>query len=197
MTRSARLAIFGLVAKLLAASCAFGHSTDFILVKVVPRNGLVEVELTADYGGNPMFASEAEAQSVLTQVLEVRTDGKSQKLTALAPLRFEERTQFDPTAPIPLDAPGDEASRRQLLTAVWSWKSPANALSFTMPEDAGQSVILWTPPEEPGKQPKWVFILPGESSPEIKIPHRSYFPWAISLGVGFIGTIAVIRTRPR
>lgn len=194
MNLAVRLAIVGLTAKALAASCALGHSTDFILVKVVPGNGRVEVELTADYGGNPMFANKAEAQSVLSHVLDVRAEGQSHQLGELAPLRFEDRTQFDPTTPIPVDAPG-EASPRQLLTAVWSWKQAAGELAFTMPEDTGQTVILWTPPEAPGKPPKWVFLLSGESSPGIKIPHRSYFAWAISAGVCFVGVVAAIRAR--
>ncbi len=191
-----RIAALGLAATLCAAHCAHGHTTDFILVKVVPGNDRVEVELTADYGGNPMFSNRAEAQSVLTKVLEVQVQGQSHPLGELAPLRFEDRTQFDPTAPIPLDAPG-EASRRELLTAVWSWKSSANELFFKMPEDAGQSVILWTPPDAPGKEPKWAFILPGESSPRITLPHRSDFAWAVSLGVGFVGAVVALGARPR
>lgn len=195
MTLGFRAAALGLAATLCTAPFALGHTTDFILVKVIPGSDRVDVELTADYGGNPMFPSRAEAQAVLEKVLEVEAGGADLKMKELAPFRFEERAQFDPTAPIPLDAPGEE-SRRQLLTAVWSWKSPARELSFKMPEDAGQSVILWTPPDAPGRESKWAFVLPGESSPRVKIPHRSWLAWGVSLGVGSVGIAVAFGTRP-
>ncbi|MEI9893744.1 MAG: hypothetical protein WDN28_07545 [Chthoniobacter sp.] len=166
---------------------ARAHSTDFILVKVTPHDGRIEVELTADYGGNPMFSSEADAHSVLTKVLRVEARGQTRELVALAPLRFERRKQFDPTAPIPLD-PAGSAEGHQLLCASWSWKCGAETVTFEMPEDAGQSVILWTPPQAPDQQARWVFLLPGEHSPAIHIPARSMPSWlGASLAVGFVG----------
>jgi hypothetical protein len=144
----------------------------------------VEVELTADYGGNPMFADEAEARTVLSKLLRVHAGSVNRELTALAPLRFEERKHFDPTAPIPFD-PITGAEPHQLLCALWSWKCATGKVAFEMPKDAGQSMILWTPATAPGKPPRWVFLLPGEVSPEIPIPHWVAPVWlraAVSAG---------------
>lgn len=186
-------------AVLLPATPGQAHSTDFILVKVSPHPGRVDVELTADYGGNPMFTDQAEAQAVLTHVLRARIGSNTSELTTLAPLRFEERRQFDPTAPIPLD-PTSGAEPHQLLTAIWSWPGAGQKIAFEMPDDSNQSVILWTPPDSHGNdkatgrtagEARWVFLLPGEVSPEIAVPPRSLAAWLIScVSVGVVGLSA-------
>jgi len=168
----------------LAPPPAPAHSTEFILAKVTPRPGGVTVELTADYGGNPMFANEAEAGAVLGKVLRVHTGGTMSDLTALAPMRFEKRTQLDPTAPIPRDSStGPEP--HQLLCALWAWDCAAEKVVFEMPADAGQSMILWTPVESSGKKTRWAFLLPGDVSPEIPIPERT-------LRVGLIASVCCL-----
>lgn len=171
---------------LLTAS-AHAHSTDFILAKVTAREGGVDLELTADYGGNPMFASKAEAQEVLTKVLRARVNGADSNLTALAPLRFEERKQFDPTTPIPLD-PATGGESHQLLCAVWKWEGNSGKIAFHIADDSNQTGILWTPPSSAKEQPRWVFLLPGEVSPEIPIPHRTFPLWLTAgMSVGLVG----------
>ena len=195
---------FPLIVAALLPAIGRAHSTDFILVKVSPHAGRVDVELTADYGGNPMFKDKAEAQAVLTSVLRVRSgEGHAaSELSALAPLRFEDRHQFDPTAPIPLD-PTSAAEPHQLLTAVWSWHGAGQKVSFEMPDDSNQSAILWTSGNSqsgPGgssggvaKEARWVFLLPGEISPEIMVPPRSLVGWLISCaGAGVVGVSATI-----
>lgn len=201
--------LFPLITAALLPTSGWAHATDFILVKVSPHAGRVDVELTADYGGNPMFTDKAEAQAVLTHVLRVRSGdgGSTSELTALAPLRFEDRREFDPTAPIPLD-PTTGAEAHQLLTALWSWNCSAQKIAFEMPSDSNQSVILWTPPSSrsegipagggvrgssPGEKPRWVFLLPGEVSPEVMVPPRSATAWLVSCAsAGLIGISATI-----
>ncbi len=195
-----------LITAALLPTSAWAHATDFILVKVSPHAGRVDVELTVDYGGNPMFTDKAEAQAVLTHVVRVRTGagGSTSELATLAPLRFEDRREFDPTAPIPLDSTtGAEA--HQLLTAVWSWNCGAQKIAFEMPADSNQSVILWTPPlsqsgsggdvrgGSPEDKPRWVFLLPGEVSPEMVVPPRSATAWLVSCAsAGLLGISATI-----
>lgn len=201
--------LFPLLAAALLPTSGWAHATDFILVKVSPHAGRVDVELTADYGGNPMFTDKAEAQTVLTHVLRVRSGdgGSTRELAALAPLRFEDRRQFDSTAPIPLD-PSSSAEPHQLLTAVWSWNCPAQKIAFEMPADSNQSVILWTPPSSQSgriqagggvrgssaeEKPRWVFLLPGEVSPEMVVPPRSAAAWLVSCAsAGLLGISATI-----
>lgn len=211
MTVAFRLGrILPLITAALLPATGRAHSTDFILVKVSPHAGRVDVELTADYGGNPMFQDRAEAQAVLTGVLRVRAgDGSSRELTALAPLRFEDRRQFDPSTPIPLD-PASGSEPHQLLTAVWSWNCAAQKVAFEMPGDSNQSVILWTPPDPHSRsggagngnkssgstgagETRWVFLLPGEVSPEIPIPTRSLIGWIVSCAsAGVVGISATV-----
>ena len=213
MTAAFRLGrILPLITAVLLPAIARAHSTDFILVKVSPHAGRVDVELTADYGGNPMFQDRAEAQAVLTGVLRVRTaDGSSRALTVLAPLRFEDRRQFDPSTPIPLD-PVSGAEPHQLLTAVWSWNCAAQKVAFDMPGDSNQSVILWTPQDPHSRsggagngnkssgntsagagETRWVFLLPGEVSPEVAIPARSLTGWIVSCAsAGVVGISATV-----
>ncbi|HSI13555.1 MAG TPA: hypothetical protein VK961_16035 [Chthoniobacter sp.] len=201
--------LFPLLAAALLPTSGWAHATDFILVKVSPHAGRVDVELTADYGGNPMFTDKAEAQAVLTQVLRVRTGdgGSTTELATLAPLRFEDRRQFDPTAPIPLD-PTTGAEAHQLLTAVWSWNCGAQKIAFEMPADSNQSVILWTSsPSQSGSiqaggdvrggspeaKPRWVFLLPGEVSPQMVVPPRSATAWLVSCAsAGLLGISATV-----
>lgn len=189
MTAAARAALMIplLIAAMMLPVAARAHSTDFILVKASPRAGGIDVELTADYGGNPMFTGVDDARGVLTKVLRVHAGGQSWDLGVLVPLRFEERTRFDPTAPIPLDPPGSAEAHR-LLCAKWSWNCRAEAVTFEMPAEAGQSVILWEPPAAADQQPRWVFLLPGESSPVIPIPAPRFPSWLFaSLSVGVVG----------
>jgi hypothetical protein len=188
MIASARvIPLLAALAAILLPPSAFGHSTEFILAKVTPQNGRVLLELTADYGGNPMIGGETEARAVLSKVLRVRTGGGTWELSALAPLRFERRTQIDSAAPIPHD-PISDAEPHQILCALWSWKSAAEKIAFEVPPDAGQTLILWTPPKEPGKEPRWIILLGGDASPEIAIPHRRVLPWLMACGsAGLVG----------
>ena len=166
---------------------SFGHATEFILAKVTPHPGGLDVEVTADYGGNPMLTNEAEAREVLSHLLRVRTGNEDASLTSVATPRFEERTTFDPTTPIPLDAEG-ESHPHQLLWAGWSWKCRPGKIAFEVEKDAGQTVILWTPSETPGGKTHWVFLMPGELSPQLVIPRVARPKWeAACLGLGMFG----------
>jgi hypothetical protein len=185
---------------------AGAHSAEFILAKVTAREGRVELELTVDCSSeNPMIASEAEAHTVLTRVLRARGSTSSsfaatvappRELAALAPLHFERRTQIDPEAPIPRDPTEDATKPHRLVCATWSWNCPADKITFEVPPDAGQSLILWTPAEQPGQQPRWVMLVGGDISPEIPVPRRPVsFPWlAVCACVGLVGVgVPVVR----
>lgn len=185
------LRVFAALAVILIPARTFAHSSEFILAKVTPQEGRVLLELTVDYGENPMVASEAEARAVLAKVLRVRVGGKTRELGSLASIHFERRTQIDPTAPIPKD-PVEDAKPHQLLCAQWSWKCAVNKIAFEVPQDAGQSLILWTPAKSPAETPRWVFLLGGDVSPEIAIPRSQISPWLVAcLSVaGLVGIAA-------
>ncbi len=193
---SPRLTLLGLLAAVAVALVlpaeSFGHATEFILAKVIPRPGGVDVEVTADYGGNPMLTSEAEARRVLSHLLRVRAGETDAEIASFAAPRFEERTAFDPTTPIPLDAEG-ETHPHQLLWAAWSWKCRPGSMAFAVEKDAGQTVILWTPPATPGGKVHWVFLMPGEVSPAIVIPRAARPKWeAACAGLGMFGLVPAL-----
>ncbi len=176
----------------MAPRCAFGHSSEFILAKVTPQPGRVDVEITADYGSNPMIADEAEARTVLGKLLCVCTDGTTRELSAVAPLRFEKRTQVDPTAPLPSD-PAATAEPHQLLCASWSWECGGRSMTFSMPPEVHQSVILWTPAASAGASPRWVFMIGGDVSPPVAVaaaPIAPVSPWI--LGGAVLGMSALV-----
>jgi hypothetical protein len=185
MTRGARACLLlAAGAASLAPLKASGHSSEFILVKVTPENGGVQLEMTADYGGNPMIASEEEAREALTHLFRVRIGARTRELGALAPVRLERRAHFDPAAPIPHD-PETDAEAHQLLCGVWWWRCTAAKIAFELPESVGQSVILWTQAGGAAK-PRWVFMVGGDVSPAIVIPQRPAPIWGIA-GIALVG----------
>jgi hypothetical protein len=172
---------------LMLPVAGFAHSTEFIFAKVTPGEGKVNVELTADYGGNPMLEDETAARAILSKLLRVHLGRANTPLTKLTRLSFEERTQFDPSTPIPPDPVG-ESHPHQLLCAVTSLQCNTDKLAFEVEMDSGQTVILWKPPESPGAQPRWVFLLPGEISPEIQLPRSPRPGWVSAcIGIGIFG----------
>src|SRR5689334_17767810 len=76
---------------------ARAHGTEFVLAKLQLMPGAVRLEMTVDYGQNPMVETEGDAREVLTHVLRTRVGESTDELKSL---RFEKRTQFDPTTPI-------------------------------------------------------------------------------------------------
>ena len=141
-----------------------------------------------------MIRSEKEAREVLGHLFRVRIGGKTRELSALAPVRFEKRANFDPSAPIPFD-PVADAESHQLICAVWSWKCAAEKMAFELPEDAGQNVILWTQEAAVGAKPRWVLMAGGDVSPAIMIPQRPPRIWGIAvIALGCVGmSIPLVR----
>lgn len=156
---------------LLPQAC--GHGSEFMLAKLIVHPGVVRLEVTADYGENPMLSGEDDARACLQHLLLARSgEGAFRPVTALEPLKFEHRDQLDPDIPLPPD-PTAAGKPHQLLTSVWEWSPPASSITFQVDESTIHNVLLWMAPDASSdRQAHWTVLMRGDSSPVIEVPHR-------------------------
>lgn len=150
---------------------AFGHSSEFLDAKFFfDDSGKAHIEITADYGGNPMLSTKEEADAALRAAIAASIEGNEHPLNEFAPLTIAPRDKSDPDSPMP-NGPEDPNTPHQLLTASWSWQPDAKTLNFMVPKQSNQTVIFWM--KEPGvKEPRWMMLMPGEHTPAIPVPPR-------------------------
>ncbi len=159
---------------------AWAHGSEFLTAKaLLLRDGGVQLEVTADYGDNPMITNEDEAKIAVTNALRWQCEGNVAANSLVAP-KLEKRTQPDPSSPLPVD-PLSKDQAHSLLTAIWQLHPSAPSISFKVPEGSSPSVILWMQHEaQPNEKPRWVMLVSGEQSPAISLTHagpRNPFPW--------------------
>lgn len=148
---------------------AFGHGSEFLDAKFyLDDSGRANLEITADYGGNPMIANEQEARTVLADAVRIFIGSKDHKLADLAPLKLEPGNQLDPDSPTPRGGE-DPKVPHQLLTAIWQWRPATESISFSIPAASSQTVLFWM--REPNvSPPRWSMLLPGDRTPAIPVP---------------------------
>lgn len=147
---------------------ACGHGMELMQARLeFEAEGTVRLEITADFGGNPMLNSEEEAHSALQDLMLVQASGEWRQLAALSPLQWEERHEFDPTSPV-TPPPATEGQPHQLLTAVWRWKPSQKALCFKVREGSVHDVLFWYN-DSAGKS-QWRVLITGESTPPLPVP---------------------------
>lgn len=181
----------------LAPLSAFGHGGEFLLahLSVLP-NREVRLEITADYGENPMISSAEEAESLIPEILQLHTDGKPRTLNTLSPGKFEKHDKLDPTAPIPV-LPGEADKVHELLTGSWQWKPAEDGLRFEVPKGNPHNVLLWVTTDQNGSEkPRWNMLIAGDLSPVIPLPQPKNFDRKFvivtliaCLGMGIVWTI--------
>lgn len=178
----------------MAPLFAFGHACEFLVARLEVKDGFVQLEITADYGGNPMITDEVAAREAVKSILQVHLGGQVRRLEDLEPLKFEKRSQWDPNAPAAF-APAPDGQEHQLMTGIWRWPSHADHISLAVPQGNLHDVLLWTKQEHlPWKEAKWMLLIEGEMTPEIRVrsekqelkPH----PVVIGLRWGFMGLLA-------
>ncbi|SKA80568.1 hypothetical protein SAMN02745166_00655 [Prosthecobacter debontii] len=153
----------------LGANHLHAHACEFLLAKLEVQPERVTLEITADYGGNPLIPDEAAAREAVLNSFHVYLGGQTQRLEELEPLRFETRMEWDPTAPTAM-APPPEGQTHQLLTGIWKWRPHTDHIVLGVPEKNPLDVLLWTQNEKlPGKEAKWMLLIEGEKTPEIVI----------------------------
>lgn len=159
---------------ILAPLTAFGHGGEFLLARLsVLPNREVRLEITADYGENPMIGSAEEAQALIPEILQLQNNDKTQALRELATGRFEKHSTLDPTAPIPT-LPGEVGKVHQLLTGIWQWKASGDSLRFGVPKGNPHDVLLWVTNDQTAmEKPRWDMLIAGDTSPVIALPRAS------------------------
>jgi hypothetical protein len=123
----------------MAPLFAFGHACEFLVARLEVNGDCLRLEITADYGGNPLIEDEAEARRAVRSILRVSSGEKVRALEDLAPLRMELRSDWDPEAPTAF-APAPDGQPHQLLTAMWSWQADADEVTLCC---CGHGMISW------------------------------------------------------
>jgi hypothetical protein len=161
---------------ILAPLCVFGHGAEFLSAKLtLLPEAEVLLEITADYGGNPLIADEAVAKEALMDPVRLM---RGESLVPLAELSAASITQHDnwaefaPASYLPSDA---ETQAHTLITAAWRWRSSEPEIVFEMPKGKLHDVLLWTRDQtNPDAPPKWMLLLAGDRSKAIAI---HWPPW--------------------
>ena len=165
----------------MAPLLLFGHACELLVARLdTDQAGVVRLQITADYGDNPMLVDEAAAEKAVKSVLQVKTAKGMQSLQQLAPLHVQKGFEWDPLTPAAFAPPAD-GQVHQLLTASWEWQPDVPEISFGVPDGSIHDVLLWTTaPHLPGKQVQWMLLIEGEQSPSIALPaDRSGHRWWI------------------
>lgn len=168
------------------------HGTEFLLAKLtISKSRDLLLEVTADYGGNPLVVDEQAAARILPGSLRIRIGDEVYPLSRVGKLRLERRTQPDPGAPLP---PGsfDPGVAHELLTAVWQGRPRGRSVRFEVPKGSQQDVLLWV--IEPGvstTSPRWLLLIEGEATPEILLPSSTGTQWPFLLALGGVVLLAV------
>jgi hypothetical protein len=153
---------------LLATGSARAHNGEFLLAKATPlEKGRLALEITADYGNNPLIPTEAAAAEALRGALQLEFNGASHPLEAFGPIRFEKRSDPVPDSPLPTD-PAEGSETHWLLTALWEGCPGGNQARLLVSPNSPHSVVVWTA-VAPGKPPRWALLLGGEYSPIIPL----------------------------
>jgi hypothetical protein len=175
---------------------ASGHGSEFLEARLDARNGVLRLEIIAEYGDNPMIANEAEAQGVLADALHVQIgmEKTKRRLAELSPLTMAPRAARDPRSPMPREDSGHgDHQHNKLLGASWHWAAPEGEVRFVVPETNRQTVLFWLYEPDAAK-PKWSLLVPGDSTPAITVKHpwwKRYWIWVAFAVGGILGaTIA-------
>ena len=179
-------------------SLAPGHGSDYLGAKLSwSASGSAHLEISADYGDNPLLADEAAARKALTRCLEIETPIGWRSLEDLAPFIWEKRDQPDRSSPLPTDETGKP---HQILTAQWRWSpsSDLNELRFRGHPQLIQSLVFWL--YEPGTEPqrtRWSMLLNGDETPVITLPRTSTTTWELIsyLSLGIVALLVLTEAR--
>jgi hypothetical protein len=161
---------------ILPPAGAFGHGAEFLSAKLtLLPDAEVMLEITADYGGNPLIADEEVAREALMDPIRLRRDETLVPLAQVAAarvLQHDNWAEFAPGSYLPSDT---EAQPHTLITAMWRWRSETPEIVFEMPKGKLHDVLLWTRDEtNPDAPPKWMLLLAGDQSKALAV---HWTPW--------------------
>lgn len=173
---------------ILAPLSACGHGAEFLSAKLtLLPDAQARLEITADYGGNPLITNATAAREALLDPVRLRQGDKLVPLAELAVASlFEHQNWADyaPAAYLPTDT---EETTHTLITAVWRWRCAEPELVFEMPRGKLHDVLLWThDATNPAAPPKWMLLLAGDRSRPIPIQQT---PWWRSWVAAVVGGV--------
>lgn len=147
---------------------SFAHGYDFLSARLDLLNGgsLIELTITAEYGGNPMLPDIATATQALKEVLHIESQGQSHRLSDLAPLTLHQTTQIDGALP-PSITHAEDGQDHQFLQAHWRWVPDASEVAFRLPKTSLHDVLLWR--TLPSGETQSMLLLSGDISKPIRI----------------------------
>ncbi|MBL9134165.1 MAG: hypothetical protein JNG86_23325 [Verrucomicrobiaceae bacterium] len=195
---SLRIAILAAGGAVWLPLCVFGHGLEFLTAKLtlLPEAG-VQVEVTADYAGNPLVQDVAAARQAVANPLHVKVEGAWVALDSLAPVSVTEHEDWSGCAPPSLPPPPPEA-RHALITATWRWQHPAGTIAFTVPKGNIHDVFLWQETDRAGDgAPKWMLLLAGDVTKDFPLLPRRRWMWITGAGTMLLLVLAAVVWRAR
>ena len=161
---------------ILAPASAMGHGAEFLSAKLtLLPDAEVRLEVTADYGGNPLISDEAAAKEALLDPIQLRSGNTLVPLSKITPAsvtKHDNWVEFAPASYLPSDT---ETQPHALITSAWRWRSALPEIVFEMPKGKLHDVLLWTHDENnPDAPPKWMLLLAGDRSKAIAV---HWTPW--------------------
>jgi hypothetical protein len=162
----------------LAPLRAFGHGLEFLTAKLtLLPDAVVQVEVTADFAGNPLVQDEAAARAAVAAPLQVKVADAWVPLDSLARPSLKHHANWASVAPPSLPLPPPDA-QHALITATWRWQHPQDVLSFTVPRGNMHDVFLWrdsTAADASGA--RWMLLLAGDETRELPVLPRRRSLW--------------------
>lgn len=178
----------------LAPLCALGHGSEFLSAKLtLLPDAEVLLEVTVDYGGNPMIADEPAALEALADPVRLRQHENLVPLAKLGTATVSRHTNWDPHAPTVYQTSDIEDEPHALVTSAWRWRSTEPEIVFEMPQGQLHSVLLWThDAAHPEAEPKWMILQAGDRSRPIPIQLTPWWrSWMAATGAGGLVLLGV------
>jgi len=178
----------------LAPLCALGHGAEFLSAKLtLLPDAEVLLEITADYGSNPLIMDESAALDALTDPVRLRQSETLVPLSKLGKATISQHHNWAEYAPAAYLPSGTDGEEHALITSAWRWRSREPEIVFEIPKGKLHDVLLWTQDaaqlEAP---PKWMLLLAGDRSRPISIQQTPWWrSWMAAAGAGGLMLLGV------
>lgn len=155
----------------LAPLYALGHGAEFLSAKLtLLPDAEVLLEVTADYGSNPLIADEVVAREALADPVRLRRNNTLLPLASFSTASISQHQNWAEYAPASYLPSDTEGQAHTLITSAWRWQSEEPEIVFEMPKGKLHDVLLWTHDAvNPAAPPKWMLLLAGDRSLAISI----------------------------
>ncbi len=171
----------------LAPLCALGHGSEFLSAKLtLLPDAEVLLEITADYGSNPLIMDDTAALAALADPVCLRQRETLVPLATLGKPNISWHDNWADYAPAAYLPSATEGEAHALVTSAWRWRCAEPEIVFEMPKGKLHDVLLWThDAAHPETEPKWMLLLAGDRSRPIPIQQTPWWrSWMAVAGAG-------------